>query len=149
MNYRTTDEMHHFNFSESYISDIQVTNGMFHLCLDNVTILPENSCNRDIREMRTNNLFFKIEEGKILSIIEEGYKVYDANGNLKENCEDITIAEADFAQTAKTFTDGMIYSLEKKDEQYIFYIDAENEHTYQMCVTGSHDIQEWDRFFNK
>ncbi|MBO5303688.1 MAG: subtilin biosynthesis sensor protein SpaK [Lachnospiraceae bacterium] len=149
MNYKTTDEMHHFNFSETYISDIQVTNSMFHLTLDNVTILPENSCNRDIREMRTNNLIFKIEECKIQSIIEEGYKVYDANGNLKNTCDDVTIAEEDFAKTAKEFAGGMIYALEKKENIYTFYIDAENERTYQMRVTGSHDIEEWDRFFNK
>ncbi|MBO5372800.1 MAG: subtilin biosynthesis sensor protein SpaK [Lachnospiraceae bacterium] len=149
MNYKTIDEIHHFNFSEAHIADVQVTDSMFHLILDNVTILPENSCNRDIREMRTNGLLFKIEESQICSIIEEGYKIYDANGNLKENHEDIAISEADYTNTAKSFAEGIIYQLEKKESQYIFYIDAENERTYQMCVIGSHDIQEWDRFFNK
>lgn len=60
----------------------QVTGGFFHMTLSNVTILPENSCNRDIREMRANDLVLKIEEPVIRSLVREGYKVYDANGAL-------------------------------------------------------------------
>ena len=52
MRYTTTDELEHFSFAEAYIADVQVTGGFFHMTLSNVTILPENSCNRDIREMR-------------------------------------------------------------------------------------------------
>lgn len=57
---------------------------MFEIVFDNVTILPANSCNRDIREMRANELVLKISEPKIEALVEEGYKVYDANGNLKQ-----------------------------------------------------------------
>ena len=44
------------------------------MTLSNVTILPENSCNRDIREMRANDLVLKIEEPVIRSLVREGYK---------------------------------------------------------------------------
>ena len=82
MKYTTTDELEHFSFTEAYIADVQVTGGFFHMTLSNVTILPENSCNRDIREMRANDLVLKIEEPVIRSLVREGYKVYDANGIL-------------------------------------------------------------------
>ncbi len=49
MKYTTTDELEHFSFTEAYIADVQVTGGFFHMTLSNVTILPENACNRDIR----------------------------------------------------------------------------------------------------
>ena len=49
MNYKTIDELNNFDFSESVISEVETMNGTFHLWLDNVTILPECSCNRDIR----------------------------------------------------------------------------------------------------
>ena len=67
MKYTTTDELEHFSFAEAYIADVQVTGGFFHMTLSNVTILPENSCNRDIREMRANDLVLKIEEPVIRS----------------------------------------------------------------------------------
>ena len=86
MKYTTTDELEHFSFAEAYIADVQVTGGFFHMTLSNVTILPENSCNRDIREMRANDLVLKIEEPVIRSLVREGYKVYDANGALLRTC---------------------------------------------------------------
>ena len=67
MNYRTVDETSHFKFEDAYIADVQVTKGIFHLILDNVTILPENSCNRDIRTMRTNQMMLKLEEAEVVS----------------------------------------------------------------------------------
>lgn len=149
MNYHTIDELNHFTFSEAYICDVQVTNGFFHMLLDNVTILPENSCNRDIREMRANNLLLKIVGGRIDAIVEEGYLVYDANGKVLKTLEDVEIEEVEYANTAKSFADGVIYSLQKNGSRYEFVIDAVNERTYQLVVTGEGDEEEWDRFINK
>lgn len=92
MKYHTINELDHFCFKEAYIAQICAVSGMFEIVFDNVTILPANSCNRDIREMRANELVLKISEPKIEALVEEGYKVYDANGNLKQKNEDITIA---------------------------------------------------------
>ena len=74
------------------LSLIHIFNGIFEMILDNVTILPQNSCNRDIREMRANELKLKIREPEITAFVEEGYKVYDADGNLKEKKEDIPVS---------------------------------------------------------
>ena len=92
MKYHTINELDHFCFKEAYIAQICAV-----IVFDNVTILPENSCNRDIREMRANELVLKISEPKIEALVEEGYKVYDANGNLKQKNEDITIAPEAYA----------------------------------------------------
>ena len=148
MKYKTTDELQHFSFRESYIGDIQVTNGFFHMEIDNVIILPDNSCNRDIRKMRTNGLMLKLEDFAITSLIEEGYKVFDANGNPMKAVEDVVIEEKDYVSVIKDLTEGVIYSLEKKEDTYIFSVDAVNERTYELKVTASHDVEEWDRFLN-
>ena len=82
MKYNTTNELDHFNFSEAYITAIQKRNGYIQLTLDNVTIMPDNSCNRDIREMRTNGLNLKILDGEVALLVQEGYKVYNPDGKL-------------------------------------------------------------------
>ena len=110
MKYTTTDELEHFSFTEAYIADVQVTGGFFHMTLSNVTILPENSCNRDIREMRANDLVLKIEEPVIRSLVLEGYKVYDANGALLRTCEDEVIDQAAWNETIRSFADGTLYA---------------------------------------
>lgn len=149
MKYQTTDELRHFSFEDAYIGDVQIATGFFHIVLDNVTILPENSCNRDIREMRANGLLLKIEDSAITSLVQEGYKVYDANGKLLETREDVTVEDKDYTTVIKTFVDGVIYSLEKKDGTYCFVIDGADERTYQLNVSGTHDVEEWERFLNK
>ena len=101
MKYHTINELDHFCFKEAYIAQICAVSGMFEIVFDNVTILPANSCNRDIREMRANELVLKISEPKIEALVEEGYKVYDANGNLKQKNEDITIAPESYADKFK------------------------------------------------
>ena len=79
MNYKTIDELNNFDFSESVISEVETMNGTFHLWLDNVTILPECSCNRDIRVMRANGFLLSVSNPGIQEFIEEGYKRYNAD----------------------------------------------------------------------
>ena len=154
MKYTTTNEFEQFEFGEAHISDIQIVEERFFLLLDNVKILPDNSCNRDIRKMRTNELFFKVTNGTMTSLIEEGYKLYDANGKLTRKIEDREVAVAEYKEITDEFIDGMVYEVEKtiledkNQVQYRFVIDAANERTYTMIVLGDGDLEEWDRFLN-
>lgn len=148
MKYKTIDEWQNFSFAESYIGDIQVTNRFFYMELDNVIILPENSCNRDIRKMPTNGLVLKLKEFSIMSLVEEGYKMYDANENFMKEVKDVIIPEKDHFSVIKELVEGIIYSLEKKEDTYVFSIDAANEKTYTLEVKVSHDVVEWERFLS-
>ena len=66
--YNAVNELNHFDFAEAVVGDIQLLGKMFHIVIDNVKILPENSFNRDIRTMRTNGMLFKIEGAEIISV---------------------------------------------------------------------------------
>ena len=57
--YSTINEVNHFEFGEAVVGDIQLTERMFHLVLDNVKICPENSCNRDIQMQKSFRLLRK------------------------------------------------------------------------------------------
>lgn len=93
MNYKTIDELNNFDFSESVISEVETMNGTFHLWLDNVTILPECSCNRDIRVMRANGFLLSVSNPGIQEFIEEGYKRYNADNVLQESVDDRILAK--------------------------------------------------------
>lgn len=148
MKYHTTNEFEHFEFHEVHISDVEVTSGFFHIVLDDVIILPENSKNRDIRKMRTNGLLLKIQDMKIECLLEEGYKTYSADGKLLSQTEDAVIMPDAYADIFAAFLDGYLFEARKKDKQYTFIVDATNEHTYALTISGSSDSQEWDRFLN-
>ncbi len=151
MKYKTTNELEHFDFAESYIAAVQKINSSMQLTLDNVTILPDNSCNRDVRSMRTNGLNLTIQNGRVEMLVEEGYKVYDADGKFIEQHEDKPAVPEQYNDWLKALADdeSCIYSLQKLEDRYIFEIDGANERTYVLHISGTRDIEEWDRFLNK
>ena len=149
MNFITTNEFDNFIFSEVHISDVRYSGDVFTIVLDDVKILPENSKNRDIRTMRTNGLVLKLNNAKILSLIEEGYKIYDADGNLMKTEDDIAIEEADYTEVMNNFLDGYAFVIEKSsNNEFVFVIDGANERTYNLVVYAESDSEEWDRFMN-
>lgn len=148
MKYKTTNELCHFLFEEAHIAEAGTTPGSLYLILDNVTILPENSRNRDIRQMRANQLRFTILGGSLLSFVEEGYKVYDANGKLQRQVPDRALLPQEYAEGLKGLCGCTLYSIEKKDNLYEISVDGE-DHTFLLEAAGNGDIQEWDRFLNK
>jgi hypothetical protein len=127
---------------------VQTAGSFFHIVLDDVVILPENSCNRDIRRMRANGLVLKINDMKIESLTEEGYKIYDADGKFQEETADRIVDAAQYSDVFAAFTDGYAFSIEKQENTYVFVVDATDEHTYELRVLGSGDVQEWDKFLN-
>lgn len=155
MSYRTVDEAENFEFQDAEILEMKLERDHLVLNLGYVTILPENSCNRDIRKMGTNELMLQVQHVKILRFVEEGYKVYDADGNLTGTFEDREVPAEEYTKMFDSLVQGNIYSLIKKKSdggtegyEYEISMDA-NEHTYQLVVTGTHDVQEWERFMNR
>ena len=154
MNFRTVDEFENFDFNEAHISGIENRSGHIFLMLDNVMIKADNSCNRDIREMRTNDLVLKLQDGNITSFIKEGVKVYNADGVFQREIPDEIIPTEKYQETFDMLFDK--YMLEvtvKRDETsgentYEFEIEYE-EFSYLLVVKAAHDTEEWDRFMNK
>lgn len=148
MRYTTNNEFNNFEFSEVHISDVRIQNGMFQMVLDDVKILPENSCNRDIRKMRANNLVLSISDAKELSFVEEGYKYYDADGNLMREEEDTKLDEQQYSEVYEYFIDAYAFLIAKNEDEYTFVIDGTNEKTYTIVIQGSGDVEEWDKFLS-
>ena len=147
MGFFTENEVETFDFGEAHISEIRFGLGLFYMLVDNVKILEKNSCNRDVRVMRTNGLTFRIADPQIVAVIEEGYKIYNADGVLQQEVPDRAVEAEEYAKLCKDLEDAMIYKLEKKGDSYRISIDGE-EHEYTLEVKGSGDSEEWERFMN-
>ena len=113
MSYRTVDEFKGFNFKDAHITSMERANGHFIAILDDVKILPDNSCNRDIREMRTNELELKLQDGVITEFILEGCKIYNADGILMEQKEDEAVPPSKYDEILKNMEDSYIYDIVK------------------------------------
>lgn len=144
--YRTINEMSNFEFEESFVQAMSMTNGSFYIELQNVKIKPENSCNKDIRLMRTNDLKVTITDVSSLKVVKEGYNVYDADEKLIKKVEDVVIEKNDIIDTIKLFAESTIISFVQQNE-YIICLDTE-DNTFDIIVNGTSNIEEWGRFLN-
>ena len=148
MNYSTSNELAHFVFTDAVIGEIESTKAVFNVYMDNVTILPENSCNRDIRTMRANEFTLKILTPTLEEVMKEGFKKYNADGVLTEIVDDVVVAPEEYKEIFEVMRGATIYSIENRDGRYIFSVDADDG-CYVITVSGSADREEWDRFLVK
>lgn len=147
MRFSTENELSTFDFTDSYVGALQMGLGTFCAVLDNVKILETNSKNRDVRTMRTNGLELRIYDAQIAEIIEEGCKVYDADGVLQKELPDQTVPTERYADLFAQLEGAAVYGVKKDAAHYEIGMDGE-EHSYTICLTGSKDREEWDRFMN-
>jgi hypothetical protein len=146
MGFQTTNEFEYFEFDETHIGNIQVMDGLFHIILDNVKILPENTCNRDIRKMRCNEMELRLEHPQIIEVIREGYILSDADGNPKETVEDEVLKPQDYTEAWEVFLDADVYAITREEQEYTFVVDATDERTYTVLVRATADVESWERF---
>lgn len=147
MGFFTENEVETFDFGEAHIGEIRFGLGPFYMLLDNVKILETNSCNRDVRTMRTNGLTLRITDPQIVAVIEEGCKIYNADGVLQREVPDRTVETEEYVKLCEQLEEAVIYELKKEGSTYCISIDGE-EHGYTLKVTGSGDSEEWERFMN-
>ncbi len=147
MRFSTENELSTFDFTDGYVSAVQMGLGTFCIAIDNVKILETNSKNRDVRTMRTNGLELRIFDAQIEEIIEEGCKVYNADGVLQQELPDQPVPTEDYADLFAQLEGAAVYGIKKDAAHYEIGMDGE-EHSYTIRVSGSGDREEWDRFMN-
>ena len=147
MGFYTENEVETFDFGEAHVAELRFGLGPFYMLLDNVKILEKNSCNRDVRTMRTNGLMFRIMDPQIVAVTEEGYKIYNADGVLQQEVPDRAVDPGEYAQLCEQLEDAVVYELKKEGDIYRIAIDGE-EHAYTLEIKGSGDSEEWQRFMN-
>lgn len=147
MGFFTENEWETFDFCEAHIAELRFGLGSFYMLLDNVKILEKNSCNRDVRTMRTNGLTLRISEPQIVAVIEEGCRIYNADGVLQQEIPDRVLEPEEYARVCEQLEDAVIDELRKEDDVYVITASGE-EHAYTLQVKGDGDSEKWERFMN-
>lgn len=147
MKYHVTDELSTFLFEGAVLNSVETINGRVKIILDNVIILPENSCNRDIRKMRANAFSLTFAEGNLIRMVEEGYKVFDADGNLRQTVEDRDMREEEIQEGLRELAELEVYQITKEKDYYMVVIDGE-DHSFRLEIHAEHDYEEWDKFLS-
>lgn len=144
MMYTTVNECEHFDFTTAQVESMRKQAETLVLELTSVTILPENSCNRDIRKMGTPSLSLSFLDSRISDLVKEGVKVYDADGNLTQTIPDEIL---DFGKFAKQIQGACVYELTKTANVYRVGLETEDcTYLLKLCASGTR--QDWERFMN-
>lgn len=128
MGYTTKNEVMNFRFADAEIFEIKGIRDKITFELGYVTILGQNSCNRDIREMGTNALTLDLMGVEETTLVKEGFKVFDADGNPKSSCEDEVIPQERYKEIYKELENSRIYDLTFENGNYIFILIPKKEH---------------------
>lgn len=147
MKFRTENELNTFDFKEAVLEELRFAPGSFYMLLDNVKILETNSRNRDVRTMRTNGLELRILEPQIQEVIEEGCKIYNADGVLQQEVPDRSVEAEQYGALCEELSGAAVFDIKKEDGRYRILIDGE-EHGYTFLVQGGGDIEDWNRFMS-
>ena len=131
MKYKCINKLHQFDFYQASIASIHFYGSTFTMDLDNVTIKADNEHNRDIHDMRANNVLMT------------------ANDVLTENIEDQIVPTENYKSFFTDMEGNFIYSLEtENDSGCSISIDSEYQ-TYVIQLSNNESCIEWDRFLKK
>ena len=147
MKFHTENEIGTFDFHESFVEELRLGTDSFYMLLDNVKILETNSKNRDVRTMRTNGLELRIKDAQVFSVIEEGCKIYNADGVLLREVPDRTVSPSEYFELCRAMEGASVYGLKKNGDVYEAALDGE-EHAHTLQVKGSGDFEDWNRFLH-
>ena len=128
--FQTKDELEHFDFEDAVLEEVECACGRVKVMIDNVKILPDNSMNRDIR---------------LAQLVEEGYKVYDADGNLRQTYEDRAMSEQEIQEGLRELSGLTVYEINKADGMYSIVVEGE-DHSFRLEIAADHEIAGWDKF---
>lgn len=144
MMYTTVNECEHFDFTTAQVESMRKQGETLVIELASVTILPENSCNRDIRKMGAPFLALSFSDSRISDLVKEGVKVYDADGNLTQTIPDETL---EFGEFATQIQGACVYELTKSANVYRVGLETEDcTYLLKLCASGTR--QDWERFMN-
>ncbi|MCR5525910.1 MAG: hypothetical protein K6F39_00820 [Lachnospiraceae bacterium] len=147
MAFKTENELKNFDFNDSTLIEVQKGLSTWKLIISDVHILPDNSANRDIRTMRTNDLELSFTDGELKQVVEEGYTLLDVNERPYKEVPDKLVDEADYEEVFKKLQETRVDSVNSVEGGYKVVVRDE-DHTWRMEFSGTGDVEKWERFMN-
>ena len=163
MAFKSVDEIFNFDFQDATVNNVKINDEGISFNLEALIVESENSQNENFTKSYAGTTKVKLESGKIISAIRDGYRQYDANDKLINEVED-TVLDKDQAKLIfKNVNGAYLYAMdlcpESTDELFVYNICIEfpNEEEYDTSVTKSyqfkvsfiHSTFSWDNYMNR
>ena len=151
MRFETKNNLRYFIFEEVTIMDIEVSASSVTLVMKGLIVKGNNPNNEECVDRFVDTANLRFVGGRISNVVKEGYKYYDANGNLKPD-ESVLLTDIDvLLKNCKEVALYDVVALSESDSGYVYQvgIDLNENDTYWIDISCEQTIVEWERFMNK
>lgn len=163
MSFKSVDEIFNFDFQDATVSKIKFGEDNISFLLDALIVEPENSQNENYTKSYADTVKVRLENGKLISGVKDGYKRYDANDKLLEEVDDQSLDNEETKIILKSAEGVYLYAMdackESEEGNFVYNISLEfpSKIAYDTSVTNSYQVKvsftkavfEWDKYMNK
>lgn len=162
MRFQSINEIEKFSFEDCEIQKFEVQEKQIYMELEALIVRPQNSQNTNYTESYAGTTYVRLQEGRLLSVVKEGYRYYDANDCLISEVPDEMLSAAEIEKMIKRLKGALLFVMEKQKEEngvctYSMRLEFPNQEEYDDTVTESYElivefkqaIFEWDFYMNR
>lgn len=155
MRFETKDNLQLFDFSEVTVKEIEMSNtGSITFILEALIAKANNPTNEECVDRFVDIASMRFIDAEITEMFKEGFKYYDANGNLKEQVDDEIIDSADMSSIISKCKDVVLFdliSVSKEENGYVYQIgiDLNEDDTYWITISCKGSSVQWEKFMNR
>lgn len=162
MGFQSVNEMEHFSYEDCRVKSFQIGKDGIFLEVEALIVKPNNSQNANYTESYADVAQIRLQSGKIVKALQEGYKYYDANDVLINEIPDRNLEEVELKQFPQKCTGAYLFAVEQRDnvEGFLHYAmgfelakedtyGSEVSDSYQLDVVCDKAIVNWERYLNR
>lgn len=154
MRFKTENDLKTISINEMKIEKMRLLENTLELTMEGARIAannPHNNRFEEVYSMQTQVLFRDVS---LHAFREQGYKYYDADGNLLDEVPSKDLSEEERKQVVEEASGDYVYQLTCLDEEqgiWLLIFDVEDEDncivdTFEIEFTFGSSLISWDRF---
>ena len=170
MSFCSVNELQKFSFEDCVVAKAYLTGGQVRFSLEAVRVKPDNSQNKNYTESYADTADLDLKEGEVLSLVKEGWRMYNADNVLEQEVPDEPVPADAWRDIAERLTGAYLFSVKelpaegasaddagsaRRTAVLRFEIppevefDTEPTESYELTVSFTDSYLRWDRYLNK
>lgn len=157
MSFKSVNEIDKFCFDDSQITEFKVDDRGILIELEALIVMPNNSQNTNYTKSYAGTTSVDLENGRVISIVKEGWKVYDANDRLVEDHPDEEVSLSELPSLTKKFKDAFLYRMVPEADGYDINVEITvdddpqgfESDIYRLHVIFDNAVFRWDRYMSR
>jgi hypothetical protein len=163
MAFKSVNEIEKFDYKDCEITSFVLDENEIRMELKALIIEPENSQNERSQRSYADTVNLTLKDAHLEKGVQEGYKLYDADGNLKEAVPERILTEQELGAFRSVAENSYLYDFQKISEDdgrfcYAAGIEKKPENpqdlaeitdTYQLRISFTEAEFVWDKYMSR